>query len=131
MELGYSFVWIRNSMPMLIAPDGARIELDVQGNVPILRVGGADPLPMVCAAVPRPIPASDDCDGDTDASEVAAVAIAPSVPSHARTGAEGRTPRTARALQIWWRMVQKEPTKTLDRSRSQSWLPLLRRRTTP
>ena len=39
MQMGYSVVWIAKTNPWLIAPDGHRIDLEVHGNIPFLRVG--------------------------------------------------------------------------------------------
>jgi len=47
MEEGYQFVWKPYTKPFLITPDGIIIPLDVEGNIPILRVS---PSPQV--AVP-------------------------------------------------------------------------------
>ena len=53
MEMGYSFIWIANTSPWLVSPDGDRIDLDVHGNIPFLRIGDASEEAMVAKAVPR------------------------------------------------------------------------------
>ncbi len=64
IEIGYSFVWISGTVPILMAPDGVRIELEVEGNVPVLRAGDDAQHTTVCLAIPRPIMALEDVGAD-------------------------------------------------------------------
>ena len=52
MEMGYSFVWIAKTTPWLVAPDGHRIDLEVHGNIPFLRVDNHAEQAMVAKSVP-------------------------------------------------------------------------------
>ena len=56
MQMGYSFVWIANTPPWLVSPDGCRIDLEVHGNIPFLRIGDAIEEAMVAKAGPRVLP---------------------------------------------------------------------------
>ena len=47
MQMGYSFVWIAKTPPWLISPDGHRIDLEVHGNIPFLRVGNVSSAALV------------------------------------------------------------------------------------
>ena len=53
MEMNYSFVWIANTPPLLVSPDGDRLDLEVHGNIPFLRVGEVADAVLVAKAVPR------------------------------------------------------------------------------
>jgi hypothetical protein len=62
MQMGYSFVWIANTPPWLVSPDGCRSDLELHGNIPSLRIGDATEEAMVAKAVPRvsPTPAEQE-----------------------------------------------------------------------
>ena len=63
MEMGYSFVWVAKTAPWLISPDGHRIDLEVHGNIPFLRVGEGDTEAMVAQSISRFLPSpADDSD---------------------------------------------------------------------
>ena len=66
MEMGYSFVWIANTPPWLVSPDGHRIDLEVHGNIPFLRVGDQAEQAMVAKSVPRITPVQVDPEEDED-----------------------------------------------------------------
>ena len=69
MEMGYSFVWIAKTTPWLVAPDGHRIDLEVHGNIPFLRVGNHAEQAMVAKSVPRITPVQVDTEENDDESE--------------------------------------------------------------
>ena len=65
MEMGYSFIWVAKTSPWLIAPDGHRIDLEVHGNIPFLRIGDGASEAMVAQAVSQLLPVHvDDSDAD-------------------------------------------------------------------
>ena len=62
MEAGYSFIWVANTKPWLVSPDGSRIDLEVHGNIPFLRVGDLPEHAMVARAIPRVVPTPEEQD---------------------------------------------------------------------
>ena len=60
MEMGYSFIWVTKTAPWLISPDGHRIDLEVHGNIPFLRVGDGASEAMVARAVSQLLPTQAD-----------------------------------------------------------------------
>ena len=62
MEAGYSFIWVANTKPWLVSPDGTRIDLEVHGNIPFLRVGDIPEHAMVARAIPRVVPTPEEQD---------------------------------------------------------------------
>jgi hypothetical protein len=73
MEMGYSFVWIANTPPWLVSPDGRRIDMEVHGNIPFLRVGDQAEETMVAKSVPRITPVQVDPE-EEDEDEICAPA---------------------------------------------------------
>ena len=69
MEMGYSFLWIAKTTPWLVAPDGHRIDLEVHGNIPFLRVGNHAEQAMVAKSVPRITPVQVDTEENEDEYE--------------------------------------------------------------
>jgi len=65
MEMGYSFVWVAKAAPWLMSPDGHRIDLEVHGNIPFLRVGEGDTEAMVAQSISRFLPSPAD-ESDTE-----------------------------------------------------------------
>ena len=64
--MNYSFVWIANTLPWLVSPDGDPIDLEVHGNIPFLRIGNASEEAMVAQAVPRILTTQADPDESED-----------------------------------------------------------------
>ena len=66
MEMGYSFVWIANTSPWLVSPDGDRIDLEVHGNIPSLTIGEVAEAVLVAKAAPRILTTKADPDESED-----------------------------------------------------------------
>ena len=49
--MGYSFIWKANASPWLVSPKGARIDLEVHGGIPFLRMDATNEIAMVARIV--------------------------------------------------------------------------------
>ncbi len=55
-------MWVAKTPPWLISPDGHRIDLEVHGNLPFLRVGDVAAVAMVAQVVPKILPTQAEQD---------------------------------------------------------------------
>eukprot|EP00959_Pyramimonas_sp_CCMP1952_P178541 3732044-Pyramimonas_sp.AAC.1 len=52
VDHGHSFYWQSGNMPYLLLPNGMRVDLTVDDNIPYLNIGGGEALGLVDEAAP-------------------------------------------------------------------------------